>query len=687
MLQVWGLRVPFRRTQRGSVPQPVQDAAPPLSPSGKLRHRILRRPYRIRLQTRFMLYFTTLIVAIMTLVVVIVEKRSGETIVKQAEKRGLSIARNLAAVSQPSLVTYNYVALTQNAERAKREEEGIAEVIILNKEGRVAAYSQHSDRQGTVLNDPVSERAAAARGELVAPVELPREDRPGLVERGLDIAVPVYIENSQEKWGTVRIRLSTEDMSRQIRDTRLTLLAVGLGAIALGTLGSLFMARRITGPVSKLVDGTIQAAGGDLETRIVIRTGDEIEELARNFNDMIRQIEAKEKAVEHRSHELHSLHEVGLALASASDTERALALAADAARSISGAQACAVVAQVGQRRASWGGAAADPLDPEARRGIEASLARLRAAGRVASPEAAPAGVGSVSIRHARALFGWILLVEAPDLSRDTLELLEILAGQAAASLSNIQLLEERLESERLSTIGRMISTIVHDFRNPMTAIKGYSGMFQEFELPPERQREYAGLIIEEVDRMTAMIDEILEFSRGERAPLHLSRITVEDLAAKVRHLVEPEFEGKGVAFATRLGYAGPVVADVDRLKRAILNIASNALDAMELGGTFTLESRLNDGRVELSFADTGRGIPEELQPRIFEPFFTHGKPKGIGLGMSITRKIVEDHGGEIQLESRPGEGTRFTLRLPLEPATDPPEATGGPGSDSKPPLA
>jgi signal transduction histidine kinase len=106
--------------------------------------------------------------------------------------------------------------------------------------------------------------------------------------------------------------------------------------------------------------------------------------------------------------------------------------------------------------------------------------------------------------------------------------------------------------------------------------------------------------------------------------------------------------------------------DVDRMTRAIVNIASNALDAMDSGGIFTFASRLADGRLELVFSDTGRGIPAELQERIFEPFFTHGKPRGIGLGMSITRKIVEEHGGEIRVASRPGAGTTFTVRLPAE---------------------
>jgi signal transduction histidine kinase len=369
--------------------------------------------------------------------------------------------------------------------------------------------------------------------------------------------------------------------------------------------------------------------------------------------------------LERRSRELRSLHQVALALGATEDPGRVLEAVVEAARSLSRAKAVAAVAQTSTRRPPlWAGLIASPLAPEAWKTIEASLARWRAKRLAGGPEGVPHGVRVVPMQRSDVLYGWILLLEAPEPDQDTTDLLSILAGQAAAGLANIELIEERVESERLSTIGRMIGTIVHDFRNPMTALKGYAGMLEEFELPRERQREFARLIIEEGDRMGMMIEEILEFTRGAPTPLRLARTTVEELAGKVRRLMEPEFQGRGVTFATELGYPGEIAVDVDRIKRAILNIASNALDAMESGGTFTFASRLCDGRVELSFSDTGRGIPEELRERIFEPFFTHGKPRGIGLGMSITRKIVEEHGGEIHVASRPGAGTTFTLSLP-----------------------
>ncbi len=385
-----------------------------------------------------------------------------------------------------------------------------------------------------------------------------------------------------------------------------------------------------------------------------------------------RELEAERRRLERRSRELRSLHHVGLTLGQTLEPERVLAVVAEAAGAISGAAAGGVVARIGGRDAvQWAGLPADLLAPEVRRAVENALVEHADSGRLEGPDDLPSGMHTIPVAQDKRLYGWLLLAGAEEPSRDTRELLEVLAGQTGARLHSLQLIEERIDSERLSTIGRMISTIVHDFRNPMTAIKGYSGMVEEMALPRERQKEYARLIIEESDRMGQMIDEILEFIRGGRSRLHLAEVSVEELASKLRRLTEPEFQAKDVTFETDLDYAGLVTLDVDRMKRALLNIASNALDAMPAGGTFRFASRRADDCLVLVLSDTGHGISEDLQERIFEPFFTHGKARGIGLGMSITRKIVEEHGGRIRVDSREGEGTRFTLTVPMAPATGP----------------
>ena len=261
----------------------------------------IKDPKSIRLQTRLILYSTLLILLLMGLIIILVEKRQSETIQEEAKKRGMAIARNLAAVSTNALLTYNYVVLEQNAERVALEED-IAYVIIHDKENKVAAYSQRDEKQGMILTDEVSEKAVMAKEPLIQST-LPGEKRGPII----DISIPVYIKESEEKWGTVRVGLSFGRMSRQILRTRLNLLLLGFFAILLGILGSIFFARRITQPISKLVKTTISAAQGDLEQVIDIRTGDEIEELGRNFEHMIQEIRLQRNELENRLREITSL--------------------------------------------------------------------------------------------------------------------------------------------------------------------------------------------------------------------------------------------------------------------------------------------------------------------------------------------------------------------------------------------
>lgn len=370
--------------------------------------------------------------------------------------------------------------------------------------------------------------------------------------------------------------------------------------------------------------------------------------------------------LEKKVRDLHSLHEVGRELGLTSHSERVLGLVAGTARNVAGTLNAEVVAHVGSRERPWWSApAAVPFTVDLRRSVESCLARRRAEGSLAGPDDLPSGAVAIPIAHGGVLFGWILLMRSGPLSDDVGELLGILSGQAATALANIQLLDQRLESERLSTIGRMISSIVHDFRNPMTAIRGYAAMMEDGDLEPERRKQCAHLVVEETDRLNGMIDEILEFTRpGGGARLKRRTVSVEELAAKLRRVLEPDMSSRNIDLVEELTYRGSVTVDLDRLMRAMINIATNALDAMDGGGTLTLRTRRSNGLVEIDLADTGTGIPPELQARIYDPFFTHGKPKGIGLGMSITRKIVEEHGGRIQLASEVGKGTCFTVSLP-----------------------
>jgi signal transduction histidine kinase len=134
---------------------------------------------------------------------------------------------------------------------------------------------------------------------------------------------------------------------------------------------------------------------------------------------------------------------------------------------------------------------------------------------------------------------------------------------------------------------------------------------------------------------------------------------------EVLAVLEVDFSDQGIEVVRDCCFGGSVVMDVDRMALVVYNIAANARDAMPHGGTFTVATRQVGKRVDLCFSDTGPGVPEELGDRIFEPFFTHGKREGAGLGLSIARRIVEEHGGELWVENHKETGATFVVSLPI----------------------
>lgn len=280
----------------------------------------------------------------------------------------------------------------------------------------------------------------------------------------------------------------------------------------------------------------------------------------------------------------------------------------------------------------------------------------------------PDGAGRhlIPISQAGELLG-ILIVKAA-LDKEDLNLLSILALQGATALHNIHLNQRRIHSERLSACGRMIGSLVHDFRSPLTAVRGYVGMLSQRALATRERKELSRLAIEECDRINTMIDELLEFSRGGGFRLAPRDIPVQAYLEELMPAIRAQFKDCHVDIETEVGYDGSLAIDPDRMKRAVLNVVTNASQSMNGSGTLFIRTERRGNHVVLEFQDTGCGIPEEIRHRIFEPFFSHGKVQGIGLGMSITRKIVEEHGGEVELVSKVGKGTRIRFVLPVKPA-------------------
>jgi len=239
--------------------------------------------------------------------------------------------------------------------------------------------------------------------------------------------------------------------------------------------------------------------------------------------------------------------------------------------------------------------------------------------------------------------------------------------QLAEALTNLkEAQEELLRRERLSLVGRLASGIIHDLKKPLTCISGYAQLLATSTLAKEKREQYGDAIVREVQRLVDMADEILRFSRGDheikRRPVNLPA-----WIDGVFELLRLDLESNKVSLVKKVEYQGSISLDSDKFKNVFFNIISNALAAMPEGGTLSFSCRQEDDDLRMAFADTGIGMSDEVRQRVFEDFFSQRKD-GTGLGMAIVKRIVEAHGGKIDVESELGKGTTFTIHLPLEAA-------------------
>jgi signal transduction histidine kinase len=224
--------------------------------------------------------------------------------------------------------------------------------------------------------------------------------------------------------------------------------------------------------------------------------------------------------------------------------------------------------------------------------------------------------------------------------------------------------DRRVTEEKLDALGQMAEGVAHEVRNPMVTIGGFARRIRD-KLPSEDPlREYAEHIIKEVERLETMVEEIVRFKTlmiSPYEPVDLRVVADDVLRDKARALEEG-----GIAVERRYsGTMALIQGDPGNLKAALGNVVQNSLEALSPGGALTVEIRTEEGswaRVEI--ADTGRGIPKAEISSVFDPFYT-SKMSGAGMGLTMVHRIVTRHGGEVNLTSEVGKGTRVVIRLPV----------------------
>ncbi|MDO3376987.1 ATP-binding protein [Geoalkalibacter halelectricus] len=229
-----------------------------------------------------------------------------------------------------------------------------------------------------------------------------------------------------------------------------------------------------------------------------------------------------------------------------------------------------------------------------------------------------------------------------------------------------RLLDQTIQSEKLAELGRLSAGIAHEINNPLSIIAyAVQLLLREEQIAPDQQ-ELLERIDSETDRLKALTGGLLSFSRGGET--HKRFTDLNETVRDVLRLVKYELTRNNIEVHEDFVELPLVQADSNKLKQVFINLLMNAVQAMKKDGAIHISSRVAEpGWVEMAFADTGPGMDAQLQKKVFEPFFTTRKEgEGTGLGLYICRNIIDDHAGRLLLESAPGQGACFRIRLPVE---------------------
>jgi signal transduction histidine kinase len=243
------------------------------------------------------------------------------------------------------------------------------------------------------------------------------------------------------------------------------------------------------------------------------------------------------------------------------------------------------------------------------------------------------------------------------------------AKQLSETVDQLKAAQEQLiHSERLATVGAVVARVSHEIRNPLTTIGGFARTLGAHPDDTDRVARNANIIVDEVEKLEALLKEMLDFTSPR--PPALEPTDLNGLLGTLANVHRDELAGGNVTLALEFAPGLPLVlADRNQMHRVFLNLWQNALQAMEESpvghrNKLIVQTWPDGATVKIAFSDTGMGIPPDVIPNIFTPFFTT-KQRGTGLGLAVAKKIIDDHRGSIHVRSERGAGTTIVVVLPI----------------------
>ncbi|MGB9600497.1 MAG: ATP-binding protein, partial [Myxococcota bacterium] len=251
-----------------------------------------------------------------------------------------------------------------------------------------------------------------------------------------------------------------------------------------------------------------------------------------------------------------------------------------------------------------------------------------------------------------------------DFNENDLKMLTLFSGQVSRAVDMFQNREEKDRNSRLALIGQMLSSLLHDFKTPMTIISGYIQLIA-FEDDRPKRMAFSDLLMKQFEIMNNMIREVLSFARGDSQIL-IRKVFVGNFLNEVRDILATEISGKNIELVIDIRYDGPARFDDIKMKRVLINLGRNAIEAMPSGGRLVIIGEKEENNLIFTVSDSGSGIPDAIKDKLLKKaFVTFGKESGTGLGLAVVKKIVDEHRGVIDFESINGKGTTFRIKMPV----------------------
>jgi signal transduction histidine kinase len=258
-------------------------------------------------------------------------------------------------------------------------------------------------------------------------------------------------------------------------------------------------------------------------------------------------------------------------------------------------------------------------------------------------------------------------VQVPVSGSDELGRLARTFNSMCASIRHAR--DELIRHERIATVGRLSTSIIHDLRNPLAAIYGGAEMLVDADLSSSQVKRLAGSIYHSSRRVLEMLQELADATRGRSQRREICRL--RDVVLAASDAMAEAAEVRHVNVSCDIPEQIELPLDRPAMERVFQNLISNAIDAMPEGGSVAVRAETDDHATLVAVEDTGPGIPDEIKPHLFEPFATAGKRNGMGLGLALSRQTVVAHGGDLKVGSSSPRGTTFLVRLPaFRPAAE-----------------